>query len=79
MDELAEALEGRHESVRQVASWFTYEHLTGHARVTSEAVCSLAVGMLLTIPDSPELTVGLRKLLEAKDCLVRASIAGEVL
>jgi hypothetical protein len=76
MDELAEALEGRHESVRQVASWFTYEHLTGHARQTSEEVCRLVVGMLLTIPDSPELTVGLRKLLEAKDCLVRASLAG---
>ena len=78
MDELAEALEGRHESVRQVAGWFTYQHLTGHARETSKAVCELAVGMLLTIPDSPELTAGLRKLLEAKDCLVRASIAAEV-
>jgi hypothetical protein len=26
------------------------------------------------IPDGPELTAGLRKLLEAKDCLVRASL-----
>lgn len=27
------------------------------------------------LPDSPELTTGLRKLLEAKDCFVRAAIA----
>jgi hypothetical protein len=26
------------------------------------------------LPDGPELTVGLRKLLEAKDCLVRAAL-----
>jgi hypothetical protein len=26
------------------------------------------------LPDGPELTVGLRKLLEAKDCFVRAAL-----
>lgn len=27
-----------------------------------------------TVPDGPELTAGLRKLLEAKDCVIRASL-----
>lgn len=29
---------------------------------------------LINFPDSPELTAGLRKLLEAKDCFIRASL-----
>jgi hypothetical protein len=29
------------------------------------------------VPDGPELTAGLRKLLEAKDCFVRAAIDAE--
>lgn len=38
---------------------------------TSKSFHDLAVGMLLTQKDSPELAAGLRKLLEAKDCFVR--------
>jgi hypothetical protein len=34
----------------------------------------LANEMVITIDDSPELAAGLRKLLEAKDCFVRASL-----
>jgi hypothetical protein len=30
--------------------------------------------MARALPDSPELTAGLRKLLEAKDCFVRAAV-----
>jgi hypothetical protein len=30
--------------------------------------------MVIALPDGPELTAGLRKLLEAKDCLVRAAL-----
>ena len=33
-----------------------------------------AEDMLATLPDSPELTMGLRKLLEAKDAFVRAAL-----
>ena len=36
-----------------------------------------AEGMIEELPDGPELTVGLRKLLEAKDCFVRAAIEAE--
>ncbi len=34
----------------------------------------LGLWMVNTVPDSPELTAGLRKLLEAKDCFVRALV-----
>lgn len=74
LETLREALSARHPATREVAQWFAFGHLQGSVRTTSAAVCGLAVGMLLTTEDSPELTVGLRKLLEAKDCFVRATI-----
>lgn len=77
MDALAEAAQDRHPAVRDIAQWFTYAHLTGHAQLASQGCAELATAVLLTTPDSPELTAGLRKLLEAKDCFVRAAIAGE--
>lgn len=43
-------------------------------RVIAEEVYQLAVDFANTLPDSPELTSGLRKLLEAKDCFVRAAV-----
>jgi hypothetical protein len=33
-----------------------------------------AAAMIKRLPDGPELTAGLRKLLEAKDCFVRAHL-----
>lgn len=74
-DLLAEVLDGRHPATREVAQFFTFEHLPAGLQVTSEACHDLAVSMLLTTPDSPELTAGLRKLLEAKDCFVRCQVA----
>jgi len=37
----------------------------------------MASGLVDALPDSPELTVCLRKLLEAKDCAVRALVDAE--
>jgi hypothetical protein len=68
----------RHPSTQQVAMWFTYEHLDEPARFTSARCAHLAEQMMADLPDSPELTAGLRKLLEAKDCFVRASIAANL-
>lgn len=36
-----------------------------------------AENMVTLLPDSPEITAGLRKLMEAKDCFVRAAVFGE--
>lgn len=67
----------RHPSVRQVSRWFDYRHLAdGKPRVVSTVIADVAGDILAMIPgDDPELTTGLRKLLEAKDCFVRAAIA----
>lgn len=62
---------GRHPSVVHFEKLFKYDHLPPKLLATSKAFHDLAVGMLLTQEDSPELAAGLRKLLEAKDCFVR--------
>lgn len=74
LETLGEVLSDRHPATREVAQWFAFGHLQGAVRAQSAECCNLAVSMLLTTEDSPELTVGLRKLLEAKDCFVRATI-----
>lgn len=70
----------RHPSVRQVTRWFDYRHLaSGTPRLVSEHFAYFAGDMLAMIPaEDPELTTGLRKLLEAKDAFVRAAIAVQV-
>jgi hypothetical protein len=42
--------------------------------MTSADVAALAKTMVEGLPDGPELSAGLRKLLEAKDCFVRAAV-----
>lgn len=66
--------EGRHQSTQSVAKYFAYAHLSEHLQPISRACHDLAAAMLDELPDGPELTVGLRKLLEAKDCFVRAKV-----
>lgn len=67
-------LTNRHPSVRQVAQFFTFEHLPEHLRGVSRDCAELADRMVERLDDGPELTAGLRKLLEAKDCFVRAAL-----
>lgn len=67
----------RHPGVRDLMRWFRYEHLTRSPRSTSAECERLAIEMIEELPDSPELTTGLRKLLEAKDCFVRAALAAQ--
>ena len=71
------SVDDRHPSTQQIARWFGYGHLQGDARMVSGEVFELAAWMIQQLPDGPELTAGLRKLLEAKDCFVRAAIGGE--
>lgn len=67
-------LSTRQPAVQGVMKFFAYEHLPEKLQAVSKPVHDLAVTMLETVPDSPELTVGLRKLLEAKDCFVRSAL-----
>lgn len=68
--------DGRHPATQQIARWFTFDHLGEDLRPPSRACADLAQEMINTLPDGAELTTGLRKLLEAKDCFVRAAITG---
>jgi hypothetical protein len=52
--------------------FFAYAHLPPHLQGISEPFCTLASLIVETLPRNPERTVALRKLLEAKDCAVRA-------
>ena len=67
--------QARDPGVRDIARWSGYAHLAGPARSISVSCAALACEMIEELPDGPELTAGLRKLLEAKDCFVRAAIA----
>ena len=57
--------------------FFAYAHLPAHLQNISKPFGDLAQQMIDTLPRNPERTVGLRKLLEAKDCAVRASLFKE--
>jgi hypothetical protein len=52
--------------------FFVYGHLPEHLRAVSKPFGDLARSVVDTLPRNPERTVALRKLLEAKDCAVRA-------
>ena len=54
--------------------FFTWEHLPYALAVVSKPFGQLAHRMVATLERNPERTVALRKLLEAKDCAVRALI-----
>lgn len=67
-------LQDRHPGVQQIARYFAYEHLPPRLKEVSRGCALLAADMIRELPDGPELTTGLRKLLEAKDCFVRAAL-----
>lgn len=56
----------------RMMQWFKFDHLPSHLQEPSKACALLAAEMDATLPEGPEKTAGLRKLLEAKDCFVRA-------
>ncbi|HMG43953.1 MAG TPA: hypothetical protein VK611_21650 [Acidimicrobiales bacterium] len=67
-------LSERHPSTRQIARWFEHDHLPEHLQPVAAECAGLAEEMIGRLPDGPELTTGLRKLLEAKDCFVRSLV-----
>jgi hypothetical protein len=57
-----------------IMKYFEYSHLPEHLQAVSKPFGDLAKQMNELLPDGPEKSAGLRKLLEAKDCMVRASL-----
>ncbi|MEU1800911.1 hypothetical protein [Streptomyces sp. NPDC019937] len=64
----------RHPGTAHLARYFTYDHLPANLQTVSRLFHDLAQDLLDLLPDGPELTVALRKLVEAKDCAVRAKL-----
>jgi hypothetical protein len=79
-EEIREKYKDRNRAVTDAAQWFAFDHLSAAGprlspRAVSAEVAELAFDMIDDLPDSPELTHALRRLIEAKDCFVRAAIA----
>lgn len=58
----------------RMLKWFEFEHLPPHLKEVSRQCAELAQHIDNVLPEGAEKTAGLRKLLEAKDCFVRARI-----
>ena len=63
-----------HEAMMQ---FFAYKHLPPELQRVSAPFAILAEGIVGELPRNPERTAALRKLLEAKDCAVRAALYKE--
>lgn len=60
-----------------IMKFFNYAHLPVHLQEVSKPFGDLAAQMHALLPEGAEKSAGLRKLLEAKDCFVRAHIEGK--
>jgi hypothetical protein len=58
-----------------ILKYFEYRHLPQHLQLVSAQVCNIAETLAQELPYDPETSAGLRKLLEAKDCFVRAELS----
>ena len=63
-----------HPSISNMLEFFEYEHLPSHLQLTSISFYVLAHQLAETHVHSQELSMALRKLLEAKDCAVRNAV-----
>lgn len=63
-----------HPDVEHLLSLFEYTHLPPHLRTISAQFWNVAHDMVRRLDYGTELLVGMRKLLEAKDCMVRQAV-----
>lgn len=71
---MSEANRGILQPEEPMLQFFKFDHLPEKMKEVSRPFCDLAQSMVNNLPRNPERSAGLRKLLEAKDCAVRASI-----
>jgi len=69
-----EMLESEAAKAEPMLQFFSYAHLPPKLQEISMPFCILAGSIVNQLPRNPERSVALRKLLEAKDAAVRASI-----
>ena len=65
------------EDKEYLLKYFKFEHLKPELQPVSRRFCEFANEIVASLPRNPERTVALRKLLEAKDCAVRAALPDE--
>lgn len=58
-----------------ILQFFEYEHLPPRLQALSQPFHELAHNLCESLEPCAERTAGLRKLLEGKDCMVRAAVA----
>ena len=63
-----------HPAISHVLRFFDYAHLPPRLQEVSKPFCELAKAVAERAPESQETPVALRKLLEAKDAAVRATL-----
>lgn len=64
-----------HPATEAILRHFRFDHLPEELQTISRPFCNLAQDLAENERlDGPELTVALRKLLESKDCAVRAAL-----
>ncbi len=64
----------RHPGIEHLLSLYEYQHLPPHLQDVSLQFYDLAHHLVFRLGEGIELTAGLRKLLEAKDCCVRQAV-----
>jgi hypothetical protein len=61
-------------NIDPIIIYFRYDHLPEPLQSVSKPFADLAMRLVHELPGSAELSTALRKLLEAKDCAVRAAL-----
>jgi hypothetical protein len=74
MPEIVDVDAAQRESGERMLEFFKFLHLPPSLQTVSMWFATLAVTLVRELPQNPERTVALRKLLEAKDCAVRARL-----
>lgn len=60
--------------MNRLLKWLRHEHLPQHLQAVVKPIDALAQEMDTALAEGAEKTAGMRKLVEAKDCFVRARI-----
>jgi hypothetical protein len=63
-------------STDHIMQFFKHDHLPQHLQDVAKPFTEFASNIVARLPQNPERTVALRKLLESKDAAVRAALAG---
>jgi len=73
-EEILKKLMAEDPKVPDIIKYFGYDHLPERLQAISKPIYDLAMLIYITTDQCAEQSAGFRKLLEAKDCFVRAAL-----